>query len=76
MMSTRSYTTCVQTGIDYHWSHVLDDQQISFLVLDPIHDRLLIEQLQISPDWINDFASEEAVIFMRRERSFHNSCQR
>jgi hypothetical protein len=68
MMSTPTQTIIVQTEIDYRWWDVLDDEKINFLVLDPIHDRLLINQLQTSPDWISDFASKDAVIFMRRER--------
>jgi hypothetical protein len=76
MMGTLPDTIRVLTGINCRWSDVLDDKQISFIVLDPIYDRLLIEQLQTSLDWIVDFASEEAVIFMRRERSLNYLCQR
>jgi hypothetical protein len=71
-MSTPTHPTYVQTKIDCRWLDLVDDKRISFLVLDPIHDRLLIEQLQTSADWIIDFASEEAMIFMRRERSHYN----
>ena len=75
-MSTPTKTISAPIGVNYRWSHVLDEKQVSFLILDPIHDRLFIEQLQASSDWINDFASEDAIIFMPRERFFNNLYQR
>jgi hypothetical protein len=76
MMRTPTYPISVNTRINYRWLEILQKRQIHYILLDPIHDRLFIEQLQTSPDWIIDFASEGAVIFMRRERSFNNIGQR
>jgi hypothetical protein len=69
MISTPTNSISAPIAGNYRWSDVLGDKQISFLVLDAIHDRQLIEQLQTSPDWNIDFDSEEAIIFVRRERS-------
>ena len=71
-MSIPTNTISAPIAGNYRWSHVLDDKQVRFLILDPIHDRLFIEQLQASLGWINDFTSEDAIIFMRLDRSFYN----
>jgi hypothetical protein len=66
-MNTQTHTTGAQTMINPRWLDVLDENNVNFMVLDPMHDRKLIEQLQSRPDWIIESATEEAIFFVREE---------
>ena len=66
-MNTQTHTTGAQTMISPRWLDVLDENNVNFMVLDPMHDRKLIEQLQSRSDWIIEYAAEDAVFFMREE---------
>jgi hypothetical protein len=63
-------TTGAQSSISRHWLDVLEANNVNFMVLDPVHDIYLIEQLQSHPGWMVEFASEEAVFFVRDEFAF------
>ena len=75
-MNTQTHTTGAQTMINPRWLDVLDENNVNFMVLDPIHDRKLIEQLQTCPVWIIEYATEEAIIFVRQEPPINNRDQR
>lgn len=66
-MNTQTHTTGAQTMINPRWLDVLDENNVNFMVLDPMHDRKLIEQLQTCRDWIIEFATEDAIFFVREE---------
>ena len=61
-MNTQTRPTGAQTGISRRWLDVLDEKNVNFMVLDPIHDKKLIQQLQTHPDWIIEYATEDAII--------------
>jgi len=61
-----------QTEISRHWLDVLEENHVRFMVLDPQHDRKLIEQLQTRPGWMVEFANDEAIFFVRDEMAFRN----
>ena len=75
-MNVQTHTIGDQTGISRCWLDVLDQNNVNFMVLDPIHDRKLIEQLQTYPVWIVEYATEEAIIFVRQEPPINNRDQR
>lgn len=54
-----------QTGISNYWLDVLEENNVRFMMLDPHHDRKLIEQLQTRQEWMIEFADDEAVFFVR-----------
>jgi len=62
----------LQTIISCRWLDVLEENHVKFMVLDPIHDSTLIEQLQTHPSWIVEFANEEAIFFVREEAPVEN----
>lgn len=61
-----------QTGISCHWLDVLEENHVRFMVLDPQHDRKLIEQLQTRSGWVVEFANDEAIFFVRDELAVSN----
>ena len=66
-MKTQTRTPGAQTGIGHRWLDRLEKNNVKFMVLDPMHDEKLIEQLQTRPDWIIEFATEDAIFFVREE---------
>lgn len=60
-----THTSSAQTGISRHWLDVLEENHVTFMALDPLHDVKLIEQLQTRPGWIVEFATEDAIFFAR-----------
>jgi len=58
-------TSGASTNISRHWLDIIEDNHITFMVLTPQHDKKLIEQLQSRPDWVVEFATEEALFFAR-----------
>ena len=71
-MNTQTQKTGAKTGISRIWLDVLDEHNVNYMVLDLIHDNKLIEQLQTSPNWIVEYATEEAVFFVREELPINN----
>ena len=69
-MST--HTTGTQTSISQHWLDVLEENHVNFMALDPIHDTKLIKQLQSRPGWIIEYATEDAIFFVRDEIAISN----
>jgi hypothetical protein len=67
MMKKHSYKPGVHTGIRPGWLDVLDENHVQFMVLDPVHDTVLIEQLNDHTGWIVEYASEEAIFYVRDE---------
>jgi hypothetical protein len=51
--------------ISRHWLDVLEEHHVRFIALDPQHDKKLIQALQSRPEWIVEFANEEAIFFVR-----------
>lgn len=66
-MTVQTQTTETENMINRRWLDVLDKNNVNFMVLDPMHDRNLIEKLQACSDWIIEFATEDAVFFVREE---------
>ena len=66
-MNKRTHEPGVQTGIRPGWLDVLDENHVQFMVLDPAHDTALIEQLNDHAGWIVEYASEEAIFYVRDE---------
>ena len=66
-MQTQAISIGVSTNISRHWLDVLEQHNVRFMALDPRHDGKLIEQLQTRPGWLIEFASEEAIFFVRDE---------
>ena len=66
-MNATTHTTGARTGISRHWLDVLEKNNVRFMALDPRHDGKLIEQLQTRPGWMVEYASEEALFFVRDE---------
>ena len=71
-MNSQPHKTGVQTGISRYWLDVLEENNVNFMALDVVHDRKLIEQLQTRPDWIVEYATEEAIFFVREEQPISN----
>ncbi len=67
-----THTSDAQTDISRHWLAVLEENHVNFIALDPLHDVKLIEQLQIHPEWIVEFANDEAICFVRDEMAVNN----
>ena len=61
-----------RTGISRHWLDVLEENNVRFMALDPQNDEKLIEQLQTRPGWAIEFASNEAIFFVRGEMTVSN----
>ena len=66
-MNMQTHRTNTQTGIRPHWLFVLEEYNAKYMALDPMHDKKLIEQLGTRPNWIVEYATEEAVFFVRDE---------
>ena len=64
--------TGAQTGISRYWLDVLETYNVNFMALDLLHDKKLIEQLQTRPDWIVEYATEDAIFFVREEQLVDN----
>ena len=71
-MNGQKHTTNTQTRITRRWLDVLEEYDVKFMALDPIHDMKLIEQLQTRPDWIVEYATDEAIFFVREEMPVSN----
>ena len=63
------YTAGTSTNIRRHWLDVLEENHITFMALHPKHDKKLIEQLQSRPDWVVEFAIEDAFFFARSAKT-------
>jgi hypothetical protein len=64
-MNTQIQKTGAQSRNTHHWLDVLEEHQVTHMALDPLHDIRLIEQLQTHPEWIVEFANEEAIFYVR-----------
>ena len=71
-MNAQTHKTGAQAGISRHWLDMLEENHVRFMALDPIHDTKLIEQLQTRPEWIVEYATEEAIFFVRDEMPASN----
>jgi hypothetical protein len=72
-MNTQStHKTDAQSGISRYWLDVLEEHHVSYMALDLLHDKKLIEQLQTRPGWIVEYATEEAIFFVREEQPVNN----
>jgi hypothetical protein len=67
-----THTTGAQTGISRHWLDVLEENNVNFMALDPVHDTKLIEQLQSRPGWLIEYATDDAIFFVRDEMTASN----
>lgn len=54
-----------QTDIRCHWLDVLEENHVTFIALDPVHDTNLIEQLLTHPGWVVEYTDEDAILFLR-----------
>jgi hypothetical protein len=61
----------IQTGKNHSWLDVLEEYNIKYMALDPLHDGKLIEQLQTRPNWIVEYANEEAIFFVYKDVPIH-----
>ena len=71
-MDTQTHKTSAQTGISHYWLDMLEEHNVKYMALDPMHDKKLIEQLETRPDWIVEYATEEAIFFVREEAPVEN----
>ena len=67
MKNKRPRKPDVRTGIRSSWLEVLDENHVQVMVLDPVHDTVLIEQLNDHAGWIVEYASEDAIFYVRDE---------
>ena len=67
-----THTADAQTEISRHWLDMLEENQVNFIALDPLHDVKLIEQLQTRPGWMVEFTNDEAIFFLRYEMAVNN----
>lgn len=65
------YDSVIQTEISRYWLDILEENHVRYIALDPQHDAILIEQLQTRPEWLVEFANDEAIFFVRDEMA-HN----
>jgi hypothetical protein len=70
-MNTNHCST-TQIEISRHWLDMLEENHVRYIALDPQHDAVLIEQLQTRPEWLVEFANEEAIFFVRDEMAEGN----
>jgi hypothetical protein len=49
------------------WLETLEDHKVNFMALDPVHDDNLIEFLKTDPDWVIEFADQDAIFFTRTD---------
>ena len=66
-MNTQTHRAGIQTKVNLYWLDVLNEYNVKHMALDPVHDKKLIEQLNNHPTWIVEYASVEAVFFIREE---------
>ena len=67
-----AHTSESQTDISHHWLDVLEENHVTFMALDPLHDAKLIEQVQTRPGWMVEFSNDEAIFFVRDEMAVSN----
>ena len=72
MNTTNTHRTGAQTVISRYWLDVLEENNVNFMALDPMHDAKFIEQLGTRPDWIVEYATEGAIFFVREEMPVGN----
>lgn len=65
-----------QTGISHRWLDLLEENNVKYMALDPMHDTNLIQQLQTCPNWIVEYATEEAIFYVREEMPVGNQVPR
>ena len=68
----QTHTTGAQTEISRHWLDMLEENHVRYIALDPHHDVDLIEQLGTRPEWLVEFANDEAIFFVRDEMAESN----
>jgi len=61
-----------QTGISRHWLDVLEENNVRYMALDPLHDRKLIELLENRPGWVIEFSDDKGILFVRDETAVSN----
>ena len=64
-MTTISQTISLNTRISRYWLDMLEEHHVRYISLDPQHDKKLIEVLRSRPEWVVEFADEEAIFFFR-----------
>jgi hypothetical protein len=64
-MTMLTQTINLNTSISRHWLDVLEEYHVRHIALDPQHDKKLIEALRSRPEWVVEFANEEAIFFVR-----------
>ena len=64
-MTTISQTISLNTRISRYWLDMLEEHHVRYISLDPQHDKKLIEALRSRPEWVIDFADDEAIFFVR-----------
>ena len=67
-MTTLTQTIDSNTRIFHHWLNTLEAYQVRHIALDPRHDKEFIKALRSRPEWMVEFANEEAIFFVRDER--------
>ena len=72
MNAQTTHKTGAQTGISRHWLDLLEESNVNFMALDLAHDTKLIEQLQTRPGWTVEYATENAIFFVREELPVDN----
>ena len=66
-MTTLTQTMDLNTRISRYWLDALEEHNVRYISLDPQHDSKLIEVLRSRPEWVVEFANEEAIFFVREE---------
>jgi hypothetical protein len=65
MNAQNNHKKGAQSWVSRYWLDVLEEHNVSYMALDPVHDQKLIEQLQTRPDWIVEYTTEDAIFFVR-----------
>jgi hypothetical protein len=66
-MTNLTQTIDQNTRISHYWLDTLEAHHVRHIALDPQHDNNLIESLLSRPEWVVEFANEEAIFFVREE---------
>ena len=64
-MTTIPQMISLNTRISRYWLDMLEAHHVRYISLDPQHDKKLIEVLRSRPEWVVEFADEEAIFFFR-----------
>jgi hypothetical protein len=66
-MNKLAQTIDQNTRISRYWLDVLEEHHVRHISLDPQHDKKLIEAIRSRPEWVIEFANDEAVFFVRED---------